>query len=138
MQAARTRGGIGASGEAVNTGDVGSPKSTATPAANQADLTEDGLALAFAARVAGRVRYCAATRRWLVHTGTHWSFDTTQATFDECRRLLRGLALGTSYDDRVRLGRASTIKSVLKIARTDRALAITKDQADQLLRGAGR
>ena len=57
-------------------------------------LTEDALALIFAARRADDMRFIAAWSKWLSWDGAHWEPDDTLACFDEARAICREKAAG--------------------------------------------
>ncbi len=110
------------------------PGSTAPTAHPQADLTEPAPTLTLVDRIRHRARYCATTRHGLIRDVNGWCIVTTDVVFDACRRMIRDLAVDAPPADAQRLGRLSTIKAVLAIARTDRALALTRAEADALMR----
>ncbi len=91
------------------------------------DLSEDGIALAFAARYADRVRYCHTTGAWFENVGTHWRRDDSLLAFawarDLCREANRaGLAT---------LKKTATAAAVERAARADRRLAVTAEVWDR-------
>ena len=66
-------------------------------ARREADLTvpefcDEAMALEFAERVAGRLRYVALWGRWMEWSGTHWRTDETKATLDLVRETCRRAA----------------------------------------------
>ena len=104
------------------------------------ELSNEDLALDFARRQAGALRYVAAWGRWLIWTDGIWRFDETLEAVDRIRALCRD---HSSRADNPKLARdtasARTVSAVEKLARTD--LAATSDQWDQdrltLLAGKG-
>lgn len=95
------------------------------------EFTDEALALRFAERHAGDLRYVAAWGRWLHWTGRRWEFDDTLKAFDLARRICREAAT-TAKESRVAssLASASTVAAVERLARADRRLAATTDQWD--------
>ena len=55
-------------------------------------FSDDLLALRFAERHAGDLRYVAKWGKWLFWTGTHWQFDDTLRAFDLAREICRQAA----------------------------------------------
>ena len=91
------------------------------------DLSEDGIALAFAERHAGNLRYCHTSGAWYTRTQTHWRRDDSMAAFawarDICREANRlGLA---------NLKKTATAAAVERAARSDRRLAVTSSIWDR-------
>ncbi len=98
-----------------------------TPSPEQVDLSEDGIALAFAERYANIARYCHSTGSWFVWTGTHWRRDESLLAFSWARDLCReansaGLAT---------LKKTATAAAVERAARADRRLAVTAEIWDR-------
>jgi putative DNA primase/helicase len=90
---------------------------------------EDSLALEFASRHAGHVRYVAASGRWLTFDGICWRFDDTLHAFDRARDICREAArdcdkTGTASA----VASAKTVAAVERLARADRRLVATVDQ----------
>lgn len=103
------------------------PVQTEVPIDPQLDLSEDGLALAFAARYADTARYCHTTGAWFTRTETHWRRDDSLLAFawarDLCREANRaGLAT---------LKKTATAAAVERAARADRRLAVTAEVWDR-------
>ncbi len=98
-----------------------------TPSPEQVDLSEDGIALAFAARYAHTARYCHTTGAWFTRTETRWRRDNSLLAFawarDLCREANRaGLAT---------LKKTATAAAVERAARADRRLAVTAEIWDR-------
>lgn len=91
------------------------------------DLSEDGIALAFAERHADHARYCHTTGAWFTRTETHWRRDNSMLAFcwarDLCREANR-LGLAT-------LKKTATAAAVERAARADRRLAVTSEIWDR-------
>jgi putative DNA primase/helicase len=95
------------------------------------EFTEDALALSFASRHAGELRYVAAWGRWLMWTGERWEFENTLAAFDMARKLCREAAGRCNKPSEANnLSKGKTVAAVEALARSDRMLAATKDQWD--------
>lgn len=85
------------------------------------ELSEDGVALAFADRFKDQLKFCQETGQWHHWEGTHWKPEKTQLAFDWARdvcRDLRGPMVGE-------LARASAASAVERFARADRGLVIS-------------
>lgn len=95
------------------------------------ELTEDGVALAFAARHAGQLRYCHDTRSWYEWTGAIWQPDRTRIAFTWTRQVARDLARPTTDQDKRRIGRAGFAAGVETFAQADRAFAVTSETWDR-------
>lgn len=94
-------------------------------------LTEDSVALAFADRYRGELRFDHDVRKWFVWTGERWKCETTCLAFSQARDLVRELSKG--MPDKVRLitSKAAFCASVERFARADRAMAVTSTIWDQ-------
>jgi putative DNA primase/helicase len=89
--------------------------------------TEDALALSFAQKRAGTLRYVHKWGRWLHYTGARWEEDTTLLAFDQVRDHCRDLAKRSHTK---KLESAKTVAAVAQLARADRRIAATTDQWD--------
>ncbi len=94
-------------------------------------FTDEALALRFAERHAGDLRYVAAWSQWLRWTGVVWQRDETLFAFSEARKICRE-ASAECNDSRLSpsLASAPTVAAVERLARADRRLAATVDQWD--------
>ena len=82
---------------------------------------EDGIALAFAERFRGQLRYCHTTGAWFVWTGTRWQREETRLAFCWAREVCRELnSEGENF-----IAKAATAGAVEKFAQADRAFAVT-------------
>ena len=94
-------------------------------------LSEDGVALAFAARHAGKLRFCHSTGRWFIWTGTHWRREETQLAFSWARDICRELASANPDSAAAKaLAKANAASAVERFARADPAFAVTADAWD--------
>ena len=95
-------------------------------------LNQDSLALAYAEAHGSRLRYCHHACHWYVWTGSIWLRDETGLGFNLARELCRQAAFklepGQKKDD---MAKASTSASVERMAKVDRALAVTATSWDQ-------
>jgi putative DNA primase/helicase len=91
------------------------------------DLTEDGVALAFAAKFKDRLRYCHHTGAWFEWTGSHWQREETKLAFSWARHTCRELARQqeASNGTATALAKAATAAAVERFAQADRAFAVT-------------
>ena len=94
-------------------------------------FSDEALALRFAERHDGDLRYVAAWNKWLVWNGHHWRFDDTIYAFDRARAICREAAAECN-DDKLAFAIASakTDAAIERLARADRRLAATVDQWD--------
>jgi putative DNA primase/helicase len=103
------------------------------------DLTEDGIALAFAEVHQDRLRYDHTRGAWFQWTGKAWRQDQVKLAFSWCRRTCRQLAkeAGAEDGDLARLARAATAAAVERFAQSDEAFAVTSTiwDADPFLMG---
>jgi putative DNA primase/helicase len=96
-------------------------------------LSEDALALQFAAAHLDDLRYVAKWSQWLRWDKSgRWLNDEKLETFDHARRLCRAAAL-EEKDEKLgkRLASAQTVAAVERMARSDQRLAATIDQWDR-------
>ena len=94
------------------------------------EVTEDGVAQAFTAQHAGKLRFDHTSRAWYEWAGDHWRRDDTARAFDWCRLIARDHALAAEDKDRSTARRASFARGVETFARADRAHAVTSDTWD--------
>ncbi len=98
--------------------------------------SEDALALQFAGRHGGDLRFCNAWGRWYRYNGTCWTEERTLQAFDLARRICRDNCDGAPDAAKRRLSDGSTVAAVVKLASSDRQLATVPEQwneADYLL-----
>lgn len=97
------------------------------------ELTEDGVARAFAMKHDGRLRYCHTRGCWHVWTGTHWKPEGSNLAFDWSRVMCRkvGLTKPEAKSAARALARASAANGVERFARADRTFAVTADCWDR-------
>ncbi|HZN28888.1 MAG TPA: phage/plasmid primase, P4 family [Xanthobacteraceae bacterium] len=91
--------------------------------------SEDALALIFAERYAGELRYVHMWGKWLRYDGTCWHHDDTLHVFDRVRDICREAARLSGKSSTVTPS-AKTVAAVEKLARSDRRLAATTVQWD--------
>jgi putative DNA primase/helicase len=95
------------------------------------EFSDDALALRFANRHAGGLRYVAKWSTWMCWDGTRWQFDDTLDAFNRARVICREVAAGCNkLKLRKELASAKTVAAVERLARSDRRLAATVDQWD--------
>ncbi|OWY03556.1 hypothetical protein B6V75_08985 [Thioclava sp. F1Mire-8] len=95
-------------------------------------MTEDGVALAFAARNADRLRFCHSSGRWYVWTGSHWQKEESKLAFDWARQMCRTRAASEPRSAAAKaLAKAATASAVERFAQADRAFAVTADLWDR-------
>jgi putative DNA primase/helicase len=95
------------------------------------EFSDEALALRFAERDAGDLRYVAAWSRWLSWDGQRWNFDSTLLAFDRSRHICREAAASCGIIKiAAKVASAQTVAGVERLARADRRLAATVDQWD--------
>lgn len=87
---------------------------------DDAEVSEDTIALAFTHQHGGSLLFDHNAGRWFRWDGAHWLMDETDLAFDYARLLARELGEGKRA-----MGRAATASGVEKLARADRAHAVT-------------
>ncbi|MFI5012036.1 MAG: phage/plasmid primase, P4 family [Hyphomicrobiales bacterium] len=101
------------------------------PVAQPPAYTDEALALEFAERHAGDLRYVAAWGKWLIWTGTHWRIDDTLQAVDHARQICRDAAASCKKGrTAAMLASAKTIAAVERLAKADRRIAATVDEWD--------
>jgi putative DNA primase/helicase len=90
---------------------------------------EDAIALDFAERHQGELRYVALWGRWLNHDDTRWQVDDTLHVFDRVRALCREIATNCGRAAAA-VASGKTVAAVERLARADRRLAATTRQWD--------
>jgi putative DNA primase/helicase len=94
-------------------------------------LSDEALALAFAARHADNLRYVELWGKWLFWNGRLWEFDETCRAFDLARHLCRDVANSVNKRSTARaIASAKTRAAVISLATNDRRLAATHEQWD--------
>ena len=94
--------------------------------------SEDALALAFTRQHAATWRYVAGWGQWLTWTGSVWMREETLGAYHLARMICRATAARVpSAKLRSRLAAASTVSAVERLARADRAHAMTTDVWDR-------
>lgn len=95
------------------------------------DLTEDGVALAFAAQHGGELLYCHDTGSWYVWTGAMWRRDRTKSAFAWTRETSRDMASPANDQAKTRIGRAAFAAGVERFAQADQRFAVTSEMWDR-------
>ncbi|HVI86835.1 MAG TPA: phage/plasmid primase, P4 family [Dongiaceae bacterium] len=94
-------------------------------------LSDEGLALRFAAMHADQLRYVAAWGQWLLWDGKRWQIDSTLRAFDLSRHICRASASQSEKPNvAAKVASAPTVAAVQRLARADRRMAATVDQWD--------
>src|SRR5215467_3469212 len=94
-------------------------------------FTDDALAASFADQYADSLRYVAALGKWLIYSGTQWSFDETLISRHHARMICR-TASAQCNDKKIAklIASAKTVRSIEHLAQADRRFAATVDQWD--------
>jgi|SRR5690625_1792431 len=95
------------------------------------EITEDGVALAFTARHRDTLRFDHDQGRWVEWTGDHWRPDGTHLAFSFCREIAREMSDGEDERLKATARKAAFAGGVEKMARADRAHAVTSEAWDQ-------
>lgn len=95
------------------------------PILDEFNATEDGIALAFAARHKDSLRYCHTTGSWFQWNGARWEKEKTHLAFDWCRGMCREIP--SSNKESKTLEKAATARGVEAFCRADRAFAVTSE-----------
>jgi putative DNA primase/helicase len=123
-------GGDGAGGGGG--GSVGEDNDGETSDTEAPHLSEEELALEFAAQYAECLRHVALWGKWLMWTGSVWMFDETRKAFSLARQICREAALTANKAATQRaIASAKTRAAVVSLAGDDRRLAATHEQWDQ-------
>jgi putative DNA primase/helicase len=94
-------------------------------------FTDEALALRFAEKHAGRLRYVSSWSRWFIWDGRCWRRDETLFAFDCAREICRSAANECSRAKvATAIASAKTVAAVERLAKADRRLAATTDQWD--------
>ena len=117
-------------------GDTETPDGSPTPDPSDLDgydLTEDGVALAFAAKFQDQLRYCHHAGVWYKWTGTHWQREETKLAFSWARHTCRELSKTNGVVEREgrAIARATAAAGVERFAQADRAFAVTSEIWDR-------
>jgi putative DNA primase/helicase len=93
--------------------------------------SEEAMALDFAARHAGDLRYVSKWGQWLIWDGACWHADETRKVFSLARALCRETAAkANKVGTRRAIASAKTRAAVVNLASEDRRLAATVEQWD--------
>jgi putative DNA primase/helicase len=97
--------------------------------------TEDGVALEFEARHAGRLLYGHERGCWFEWDGTRWRQDNTGLAFDRAREVARELSEGESPKTKATMNRTGFASGVERFARHARCFVAEEWDADPFLLG---
>jgi putative DNA primase/helicase len=105
---------------------------TTTDGVRPPEFSDDALALRFADRHVGNLRYVAAhMSTWLYWDGARWQPDHTLRAFSCSRLICRAMAASCNKSKLGKeLASAKTVAAVERLARSDRRLAATIEQWD--------
>jgi putative DNA primase/helicase len=95
-------------------------------------FSDDALALRFADRHEGAVRFVAALGQWFRYDGKVWRQDATLHAFDLARRICRDASAECNgkKGEKAALASAKTVSAIERLAKSDRRIAATIDQWD--------
>jgi putative DNA primase/helicase len=95
-------------------------------------FSDDALALRFADRHEGALRFVAAWGQWFRYDGKVWRQDATLHAFDLARRICREASAECNgkKGEKAALASAKTVAAIERLARSDRRMAAIIDQWD--------
>lgn len=95
------------------------------------DFSDEAIALEFAERHSGDLRFVAAWGKWLYWDGTCWKFDDTLLALDWARKICRDVATRADKPKiAAAIASAKTVAAIERLARADRRLAASAEQWD--------
>lgn len=94
-------------------------------------ISQDSVALVFAERYSGKLRYCHHIGAWFMWSGAYWRRDETDLALQHARALARRAAAGSPAKIQNLVRKTSFATGVELFARGDRALAVTSERWDQ-------
>ena len=95
------------------------------------EVTEDGVALAFAAQHGDTLRYCHHAQHWFVWTGSRWKREESKLAFSWAREVCRHMAMQAEDKDRPKISKANFAAAVERFAQADRVFAVTASTWDR-------
>jgi putative DNA primase/helicase len=101
------------------------------PGRRGCELTEDGVAQAFAIERGNELRFCHGPNRWYQWDGTRWKVEPTRLAFDWVRELARRMSRGTDNKTRAVIGKANFAGGVERFVQSDRTFAVNPDLWDR-------
>jgi len=101
-------------------------KFPAAMASSGVELSEDGIAEAFAQDYGERLRFDHTQGKWFAWDGSLWTRNDTELAFDYARHLCR-----KHRKDQLRMGSRKAAEGVERMARSDRRLAVTSKDWDR-------
>ncbi|MEM1077960.1 MAG: phage/plasmid primase, P4 family [Pseudomonadota bacterium] len=104
---------------------------TTEPGVMGGDLTEDGVALSFTALNGSTMRYDHDQGRWHEWTGDRWKSDNTHLAYSYIREIARELSAPLQPKERAAIRKAAFAAGAERLARADRAHAVTQKAWDQ-------
>jgi putative DNA primase/helicase len=94
------------------------------------ELSEDALAIQFTLKNRTDWRYVAQWGSWMKWDGMRWKRETTLEAYDQIRELCREEAEASEQKSKKKCYSANIVAGVERLARADRAHAMTVDQWD--------
>ena len=95
------------------------------------ELSDDSIALKFAAKHHEDLRYVDAWGKWLHWDGSRWRWDKVLGTFAQARKICRAESVKCDIPrDSKAVASARTVAAVERLARCDERLAAMSDQWD--------
>lgn len=95
------------------------------------DVTEDGVALEFTKQYSGKMRFDHDQGRWFEWRGDRWKPDSTHLAYSYCRKLAREKSETMGPKQRGVMRKAAFAAGVERMARSDRAHAVTSEGWDK-------
>jgi putative DNA primase/helicase len=97
------------------------------------EFSDEALAVRFSAKHGGTARFVADWGKWLLWTGSFWTFDGTMRAFDLARAICRVASVEVAPDKTklaATIASAKTVAAVISLARADRRHAAVVNQWD--------
>jgi putative DNA primase/helicase len=120
--------------QALDTGNAGDvlQGDILPPELHGFELTEDGVAQAFAMERGGDLRFCHGPTRWHRWDGARWKPEQTKLAYQWVRELARRMARNANNPKtRETLGKAAFAGGVERFAQSDRIFAVKPDLWDR-------
>jgi putative DNA primase/helicase len=107
------------------------PRPPAPEPEGEIELTEHGVAVAFAGQHKDGLRFCHHAGRWLIWTGARWERNETKRAFSWARALVARLNQKSEFKTKAITGKAAFAAAVERFAQADEAFAVTSEVWDR-------
>lgn len=117
-------------GKAMRRRDKAEHDLEAAEALDDGVITQDGVALIFAERYAGKLKFCHSTGAWFEWDGSRWRRNDEDVAFQYARTLGREASEGEKANVRKEVRKVAFAGAVERFARGDARLSTTADRWD--------